>query len=250
MDERASINEKVYIHELVDIRDQNRAKYMFHITANWSPIGQAEREQLCYGIWGTVGSTGRWPEVVNMWEHPGWAGMAANFAHEFEHPTLQDPSLASWWAEAAKFRRGGFDRLLTPAPWSPTIDDLLAAGVKGQVYAHELVKLTPRTSPEFLEVVREHAISAYAELGVRLVGAFENALCDDAEALLIWAFPTWASWGEFEAAQRKNASVLAWRDRTRGMTVEWDRTLMVDAPLSPMRTGRQPQVEDRANPPA
>ena len=49
---------KVYIHEFVDITGHNRARYMQHITANWSPIGQEERNQLCYGIWGTVGSTG------------------------------------------------------------------------------------------------------------------------------------------------------------------------------------------------
>ena len=31
---------KVYIHEFVDITGHNRARYMQHITANWSPIGQ------------------------------------------------------------------------------------------------------------------------------------------------------------------------------------------------------------------
>jgi hypothetical protein len=29
------------------------------------------------------------------------------------------------------------------------------------------------------------------------------------------------------------------------MGVHTERTLLVDAPLSPLRTGRQPQVEDR-----
>ncbi len=94
---------------------------------------------LCFGVWGTVGSTGRWPEVVNLWELDGWDGLAANFEHELAAPSLQDPSLAEWWAVAAELRRGGFDRIVVPEPWSPTIEELTAAGVKGAVYAHELV---------------------------------------------------------------------------------------------------------------
>ena len=38
---------KVYIHEFIDIIGHNRAKYFQHMTANWSPIGQRERNQLC-----------------------------------------------------------------------------------------------------------------------------------------------------------------------------------------------------------
>jgi hypothetical protein len=176
--------------------------------------------------------------------------MAANFEHEFEHPTLQDPSLASWWNEAASFRSGGFDRLLVPAPWSPMIGELLERGVRGVAYAHEIVKVTPRSALELLELVRTAAVPAYAQFDVTLVGAFETAMCDESEVVLLWAFPTWSSWGEFEAAQRSDAAVLAWRDRTRGLVVDWQRTLMVDAPFSPMRIGRQPEVGDRAHGPS
>ena len=61
-------NEKIYIHEFIDIIGHNRAKYMHHMTANWSPIAQEERDQLCYGVWGVVGTTRGWPEVINLWE--------------------------------------------------------------------------------------------------------------------------------------------------------------------------------------
>src|SRR4051794_2516403 len=59
-------------------------------------IGLQERNMTCFGVWGTVGSTGRWPEVVNLWELDGWDGLAANFAHEFSAASLQDDSLAKW----------------------------------------------------------------------------------------------------------------------------------------------------------
>jgi hypothetical protein len=70
------VNEKVYIHEFIDIRGHHRADYMQHMTANWSPNAQEDRQQLCYGVWALLGSTGPWPQVVNMWEEDGWDGLA------------------------------------------------------------------------------------------------------------------------------------------------------------------------------
>ena len=100
-------NDKVYIHEFIDIIGHHRADYMHHMTANWSPIAQEERNQLCYGVWGIVGSTGQWPATVNMWEEDGWAGLARSFGYELGHADLQDPKLAHWWARASQFRSGG-----------------------------------------------------------------------------------------------------------------------------------------------
>jgi hypothetical protein len=63
------------------------------MTANWSPIAQEPpRHQLCYGVWGVVGSTGRWPEVVNMWEHDGFDGVAIGLGHE----TGRTDRVANW----------------------------------------------------------------------------------------------------------------------------------------------------------
>jgi hypothetical protein len=70
------VNDTVCIHEFIDIIGHNRAKYMHHMTANWSPIAHEERHQLCYGVWGVVGSTGTWPHVLNMWEEDGLDGPA------------------------------------------------------------------------------------------------------------------------------------------------------------------------------
>ena len=189
------MSEKVYIHELIDIIGQNRARYMHHMTANWCPIGRAERDMLCYGVWATVGSTGRWPEVVNMWELPGWDGLAA-------------------------------------------------AGVRGEVYAHELVSLPVGGARRFLDALAEEGRSAVEAEGLRALGAFRVALRNDDEALVLWAVPSFAAWAEFERAW-DGAALRRWRDRLIGMDAHVRRTLLVDAPLAPLRTGRQPQVEDR-----
>jgi hypothetical protein len=238
------VNSKVYIHEFVDIIGHNRARYMQHMTANWGPIGRQERNMLCFGVWGTVGSTGRWPEVVNLWELDGWDGLAANFAHEFSAASLQDDSLAKWWAVAAEMRRGGHDRILVPEHWSPTIEELTDAGVKGEVYAHELVTVPVGTAKDFLFALREIGVPAVEALGLRAIGAFRVAMTNDSEAVVLWAIPDWETWARFEEAWDDGA-LGAWRSHLVGHGADVRRTLLCDAPLSPLRIGRQPSVEDR-----
>jgi hypothetical protein len=243
------VNDKLYMHEYIDIIGQNRAKYMHHMTANWNPIGIEERDVLCAGVWGTVGSTARWPETVNLWEAKGFDGFAASFAHETSSPSLQDPKLEKWWAEAANFRRGGFDRLFLPAPWCPTITELCERGVRGDVYAHETIKVDAWTAPDFLSAVGDVAVPAYEQFGVAITGAYRTAMRDDSEVTLIWAFPTWQAWADFENAwTRTDGSRLAgWMSHLRDSAAAFERFVMVEAALSPMRLGRQPGREDRVD---
>jgi hypothetical protein len=238
-------NDKVYIHEFVDISGHNRNRYLHHMTANWCPVGRDERDQLCFGVWATVGSTGRWPEVVNLWELDGWDGLAANFAHEFAAGRTQDPALAEWWAAAATLRRGGTDRILLPAEWSPTITELCADEVRGEVYAHELVALPPGGAGEYLSALAHEGADAYEEHGLTLVGAFSTAMRSETEAIVLWAIPGWSEWAEFEQASLADNRLIGWRDRLADLSAYVERTLLVDAPLAPLRTGRQPRIEDR-----
>lgn len=240
---------RVYIHEFIDILGHNRARYMYHMTANWGPIGRAERNQLCFGVWGVVGSTGRWPQVVNLWEYEDWEALGHNFEVELTGSGLQDPSLADWWAEAAEFRSGGLDRILVAPEWSPSVGELTAAlgDDPPAGYAHEVVRCRPGTGGELLDAVRSGGIDAYSADGWSLVGAFRRAMADDDECILIWSFPTWATWARFEAENDNGAggAAAAWWGQVRGTVVGRDRILLADAPLSPLRTGRQPEVGDR-----
>ena len=238
------MNDKVYIHEFINVIGHNRANYMHHMTANFSPMAQEDRQQSCYGVWGVVGSTGRWPETVNLWEEQGFDGLARSFGFETGHASLQDPKLATWWAEAQKFRSGGVDRLLVPAPWTRTISELCADGVRGVAYAHELVTVAPGCDQEFLELVRTRALDGHAEFGWELAGAWRTAMIDDSETILLWAIPSWEAWASWEKAQDA-AQVVAWKSEARKLARSWQRILLVDAPLSPMRTGRQPRRSDQ-----
>ena len=238
------MNTKIYIHEFIDIIGHNRAKYMHHMTANWCRPRSPSATCAASACGARSARPGAWPEVVNMWELEGWDGLAANFAHELQGSGLQDPSLVEWWAAAAQLRRGGFDRILVPMPWSPTIDELIADGVSGEAYAHELVTLPVGTIGRFLEAVEEVGRSAFEAFHLELVGAFRVAMRNDTEAVVIWAIPDWNAWSHFEQAW-DGAGLSTWRARLVALGADVQRTLLVDAPLSPMRIGRQPAVEDR-----
>jgi hypothetical protein len=239
------VNDKVYIHELIDIIGTNRARYMHHMTANWCPVALRERNQRCFGVWATVGSTGRWPEVVNMWELDGWDGLAANFEHELSHDSHQDPSLAEWWAVAADLRRGGLDRIVVPEPWTDPIDQLVAKGVGGAVYAHELMSTPPGLSRRLLDRFREVAVPAAESLGLTCVGAFDVAMVNERECLAIWAIPDWSTWTDYERAFEVGGVMRPWLDVLAETATISTRHLLVDAPLAPLRLGRQPTEADR-----
>lgn len=236
---------KVYIHELIDIVGHNRAKYQHHMTANWVPVAIEERGQRCFGVWSTIGSTGAWPQVVNLWELDGWDGLVRNLEVETAGGRDQDPSLAEWWATASQFRRGGFDRILVPHPTNRSIDDLCAAGVRGAVYAHELVRLPLGTSGTFVEAVAGDGRAALAPFA-ELVGVWDVAGVTSCEAVVLWALPSWRAWADLEQAWLAAHSPLAtWRARAIDLGADVRRTALIDAELSPMRIGRQPQVSDR-----
>jgi hypothetical protein len=239
------MNDKVYIHEFIDITRQNRARYMHHMAANWSPVAQEQRHQLCYGVWGVVGSTGRWPVVVNIWEEDGFAGLARSFRAELGHATLQDPALARWWAAAAELRSGGLDRLIVPHPDTRTIGELTAAGVTGEAYAHEIVTVRPGTAREFLDAALTDARKTSPVHGWQLAGAWHTAMRGDDEAILLWVIPTWEQWAavEREAATGTDVLLPASRDAIQAR----QRILLADAPLSPFKTGRQPSRDDRTD---
>lgn len=235
---------RVYIHEFIDIVGHHRAQYMYHMTANWGPVGRAERDQLCFGVWGVVGSTGRWPQVVNLWEYADWQALGRNFELELRGDGLQDPSLEAWWSAAAAFRSGGFDRILVAPDWSPSVADHAATFTAPAPagYVHELVACRPGSAAEALERVRDSGIGAHRDGGLTLAGAFGRAMSDDDECVLLWSFPDWGTWAASEA---DDAAAADWRRDQRDIVTGRARILLADAPLSPLRTGRQPEASDR-----
>ena len=236
------MNENIYIHEYIDIILQGRPKYFEHMTKGWAEGFGAERPMKCFGVWGTLGSTARWPECVNLWEMPGWEGAARNFGIEVSHPSMQDPKLKAWWDVAQNYRSGGFDRLLIPAGYSPTADEFCKDKniVGAKVFYHERIQITPGQAKSYLSMLEQEWLPVANALGMHLVGAFRTAMRNDSECIVVWAIPQWLDWAKVEVAYENDARVAAWRHRTQGIAIDWLNHLMVSAPLSPSQTGKQP----------
>ena len=239
------MNEKIYIHELIDVIGHNRARYMHHMTANWCPVGLAERNQRCFGVWATVGSTGAWPQVVNLWELDGWDGLAANFEHELVGGGAQDPSLAEWWAVG---RRAAARRIRPDRRAGAVEPDDRRADRRGRARRGLRARVGERPGGAIARLPRRaRRVRSIGRGGAR--AALRRRLCrvamgTDTEAVVIWAVPDLATWAAFEQAW-SDGTLAPWRAVLDALEARVHRTLMVDAPLSPMRIGRQPEVGDR-----
>ncbi len=231
-------NEKIYLHEFVDIILQNRTKYVHHMTANWGPVGRVERKMLCFGVWATVGSTERWPQATNMWEYNGWDGIAYSFNVEFSAPSHQDKSLTTWWAEAANFRSGGYDRILIPAHYCPTIKENIASGRKGDVYYHEMVRTAPGQAKTYLDLMERHWLKKAESIGLDLCFAGRSSMINGSEVVNVWAMKDWETWANVEDAYEEDDEVARWRTLTQHVAIDWRNKLLAPSPLNPMNTGK------------
>ena len=92
----------------IDITAQNQWAYMEHAKA------QAGHEKVDFellGTWYTMGITGRWPQVINIWEIPGgWDGWYGK-VDRLNLKRRTNAHLDKWWDKAFTYRTGGFDRL-------------------------------------------------------------------------------------------------------------------------------------------
>jgi hypothetical protein len=230
----------VYIHEFVDVIGTERARYQHHMTANWVPSVAGIRRQRCFGVFSVVGSTGRWPQVVNLWELDSWDDLAHDFELELSGPGHRDPILAEWWDRAASFRTGGTDGIVVAHPDSPGAQDWSDRGGTGAVvYVHETVRCAPGDAADVCDQMVGPVASEHAERGLSLVALFRTAMAADDEVIAVWGVPDWATWAAYEAAVDGGELRVA-RD-----VLARDRILLVDAELSPLRLGRQPTTADR-----
>ena len=139
----------------------------------------------------------------------------------------------------------GTDRVVVAEPGTRGVDELIADGVRGELYAHELFTVRPGQAPELLDAVAAEARPAYESLGLTHVGRYRVAMVNDSEALALWAVrrgrrgPRWSG----------PARPVGGPGRMAGGGDGPRRRLAAAAPgrrpLSPLRIGRQPAVTDR-----
>jgi len=224
-DEAMSDEPALYLHEFIDIVGQHQWDYMEHAKAQ---AGHEKVDFELFGTWYTMGITGRWPQVVNIWDIPGgWDGWAAK-VDRLGMKRMSNAHLEGWWDQAFTYRTGGFDRLLAGVPGSPTSASLMADGVRGSVFVHELTEVRPGSARDYLAAVREERAPLMAEYGHTLVGLWE-VLMTDYEVCTVWATEP-ADHVHMLAARTGDERVAAWHARAREWATRWREELMTPAP--------------------
>ena len=174
---------------------------MQHMTANWSPIAQETRHQLCYGVWALLGSTGAWPQTVNMWEEDGWDGLADSFANE-----AVGARRAGSGARAVVGQGGRVPARRVRPHRRPGAVDPHDRGAVRRRRARRRVRARARHRPARGggRAAGAGARRRRADPLRRTAGSWparsRPRWSNDDEALLLWAIPTWAQWGHGRAS--------------------------------------------------
>ena len=214
----------LFLHEVIDIVGRGGRAYMEHTVA--FDAGAAAGGGLdLLGTWEVVGTTGRWPQVVNVWEIDGWDGWE-RLAQRTNVDKSANTELAEWWDEAYKRRTGGFDRVLRGAPGCPTRASLAADGVRGSWFVHELSDVRPGAGPDYLAATVEARVPAMAERGITLVGLYDSVL-GDTEVCTIWATDVVRHTALLRDGDPWPATARQWCTR-------WREELMTPGPGSPL----------------
>jgi hypothetical protein len=217
----------LFLHEVIDIVGRGGQAYMAQTVA-FDAAGTTSGGLELLGTWEVVGTTGRWPQVVNLWEIDGWAGWA-RLAQRTNVDKAANAQLAEWWDEAYQRRTGGFDRLLRGVPGCPTKAALVAGGVGGAWFVHELSEVRPGAGPEYLAATREQRAPAMAAHGIALVGLYDSVLTDT-EVCTVWATDVDAHTALLRAGDPWPAMARQWCTR-------WREELMTPGPGSPLAAG-------------
>lgn len=215
----------LYLHEVIDIVGPGAVPYMEHTVAFDCERG-AGRGLALTGTWYVVGATGRWPQVVNLWEIvDGWEGWrrlcdATNLRREANAP------LDEWWRQAYQHRTGGYDRLLRAA--GPV------AAAPAELFVHEVTEVRPGAAGDYLAATVERRAPLLEEYGHRLLGAFE-VLLGDTEVVTVWGTTLDDHIRVMQAdGAEGDARLLAWRRSAQEHTVRWREELMTPGATSPL----------------
>jgi len=233
----------LYLHETIDIVGQGAAPYMEKSVVGFDADRVADRGLTLFGTWQVQGSTGRWPQVINLWELvDGWEGwrrlcQATNLKRE------SNEGLRTWWDEAAAWRSGGFDRLLGALPGSRDLSAITESGEKGELFVHEIAEVRPGTAPEYGRFVQHDVAPALARYDHRLVGVFESLL-DDSEVISLWAASLdghielqrarEAARGFGDPSEEVDSDLIRIDEASRATRVRRREEMMIPCPGSPM----------------
>lgn len=217
----------LYLHEVIDIIGTGQEAYL-RTVGERARHSEAQGISRLVGTWKVIGSTHRWPRVVNLWEMDGWTHWAATLERQFL-PGKVDAALAPWWARATEWRSGGFDRILEPAGSSPTREQLRAAGLRAWVCVHTLARARPGQRDRLLAAACGVLQPLLAARGCTLMGAYGSAMRSD-EVLILWAAPDFQHLCALQDGWNADQALRHWSERLAALTRRSETMWLVPSP--------------------
>jgi hypothetical protein len=217
-------NPNIYLHEIIHIVGTGSEPYKRHTGAGWSERWRRGSAALV-GLWQQSGSTGDWPRVINLWEMRGYDHWAEILERQYAGEG-QPPGLRQWWARATKWRSGGHDRILEPAPFSPTREQLIATGVRGRACIQEIATVLPGKTDDYLEAVASRWVPVARRRGLTLAGAYRVAM-RDTETLLLWCLPSLRHYTNHLKDFHAAPETRQWAEAARTWRTEYRETLII-----------------------
>jgi hypothetical protein len=215
-------NTHLYLHETIHIVGTGSEAYKRHTGEGRA---RGPHAAALVGTWQQSGSTGRWPRVVNLWEMRGWDHWAELLEYQYGD-TAQPEELRRWWTEATQFRSGGFDRILEPAPWSPTRQELIERGTRARAFVQEVACIRAGQVEQYLEAVATDWLPVATRRGLVLVGAYRTAM-RDTEAVLLWGLSALRDFTRHLRDFWSAAETRAWAEAARAWRTDYRETLLI-----------------------
>jgi hypothetical protein len=229
------VNDHIYLHEIIRTVPGREEPYLASVASlHHDPVRDDRKGPAAFAQFRSVQTSGPWPCAVNIWQNT-WSGQTENLVGQFRD-TRRDVAMEEWWNRNLHLRRGGYDRILVPAPSSPSLADLVARGVRCEVFWHEIAWLPFGEAPRYLELVARELVPALDRLGLLLVGAFRVAM-RPRQVLTIIGAPEWNQLAEMLSAAQRDPQLAKWNQYRATIAERAEEMLLLPARHSPLARG-------------
>lgn len=226
------MNDHIYLHEIIRTVPGREEPYLASVASLHHDPTRAERKgPAAFAQFRSLETSGPWPCAINIWENT-WAGQTSNLVGQFRD-TRRDFAMEDWWNRNLHLRRGGYDRILIPAPCSPTLADLRARGVQCEVFWHEIAWLPFGEPHQYLDLVERDLVPALDRLGLVLVGAFRVAMRPRQVVTIIGA-AEWYHLAEMLADAQRAPQLTAWNHYRSASAERVEELLLLPARHDPL----------------
>ncbi|HEV3123680.1 MAG TPA: hypothetical protein VG266_03800 [Candidatus Dormibacteraeota bacterium] len=223
----------VHLHETIDVVTGKLADYISAIETVLMPLCD-ERKLRLSGFFQTAGSSGRWPEMIALWE-------LDIDDHLAQRRTIgSHPGMREWMIRGAQLRRGGFDRMLLSHSFSPRPPVRPEFKAPGSVYLEQIFEVRPGATARFLEVAETTLLPRSHEAELAIEGFWRSEF-QPLEHVALWSMPDWDAYGRLLGRRdpRDEASNLPGLDAAWETLIGLRERILIPLAVSPLGGGDQ-----------